>query len=495
MNSRAISWSICIAVFAIASSLAFAGPDSDGDGVPDSLDVCCDTTAGTTVDAQGRPLGDLDDDCDVDLLDYGILSMNFTGPGSGSQNGGPCDDGDACTNNDRLTCGACIGTPVDCNDENACTADACDAASGQCVNMPNDDAVCSDANLCTIADTCEGGVCRGTPRNCDDGNGCTVDSCDASSGQCVNMPNDGAACFDANPCTIADTCEGGVCRGMLRDCDDENGCTADSCDPISGQCVNMPDDDAACFDANLCTTSDRCEGGVCRGTPRDCNDENDCTADSCDPATGTCVFDPQDGLACDDGDICSHGDQCVGSSCSGSPYVCNDGLACTDEVCDGDGGCDVELKPGWCRIEGVCHLDGDQNPENPCLYCKASVSSDSWTMASGGCDDGDDCTFDDSCVAGVCQGIEFSCDDGRTCTDDKCRPDGTCTNTYDPLSGECFIQGACVADQGTNPVNECVFCDAPGTTWANRPAGTPCTDDGNPATVDVCDGSGVCVHR
>jgi len=53
--------------------------DTDADGVPDSLDVCCDTPEGLTVDDEGRPKGDIDDDCDVDLGDYALFVANLTG--------------------------------------------------------------------------------------------------------------------------------------------------------------------------------------------------------------------------------------------------------------------------------------------------------------------------------------------------------------------------------------------------------------------------------
>ncbi len=66
--------------------------DSDGDGVEDPTDVCCHTPTGVNVDGEGRPLWDLDDDCDVDLSDYALrfavlylpqfasLSRDFTAP-------------------------------------------------------------------------------------------------------------------------------------------------------------------------------------------------------------------------------------------------------------------------------------------------------------------------------------------------------------------------------------------------------------------------------
>src|SRR6266478_4797871 len=68
-----------------------------------------------------------------------------------------------------LTC------PTSCLDGNACTIDSCDTTTG---------AWCDDGNSCTQADACDGsGHCIGTPQpvgaSCDDGNSCTIsDRCD-----------------------------------------------------------------------------------------------------------------------------------------------------------------------------------------------------------------------------------------------------------------------------------------------------------------------------
>ena len=43
-----------------------------------------------------------------------------------------------------------INTPTDCDDGNACTVDSCDAAAGGCLNVPLD---CGDGDLCTL-DVC-----------------------------------------------------------------------------------------------------------------------------------------------------------------------------------------------------------------------------------------------------------------------------------------------------------------------------------------------------
>ena len=58
--------------------------DSDGDGVPDSIDQCPNTVPGASVDAVGCPpviFGDLDRDGDVDLQDLTGFEACASGPG------------------------------------------------------------------------------------------------------------------------------------------------------------------------------------------------------------------------------------------------------------------------------------------------------------------------------------------------------------------------------------------------------------------------------
>ena len=77
--------------------------------------------------------------------------------------------------------------------------------------------------------------------DCDDGNECTADTCDPAVEMCVHTPvGDGVACdFDGLPgVCIAGQCEEDPCASL--DCDDGNQCTIDTCDPVVGQCVHAP---------------------------------------------------------------------------------------------------------------------------------------------------------------------------------------------------------------------------------------------------------------
>jgi len=108
------------------------------------------------------------------------------------------------------------------------------------------------------------------------------------------------------------TCQPGT--GVL-DCNDNNACTDDYCDPQLG-CQHANNSDS-CNDGNACTILDLCNAGTCAGTTIVCNDSNACTDDSCNTGTG-CVFAPNSN-PCDDGNACTTGDVCGGSVCAGTP--------------------------------------------------------------------------------------------------------------------------------------------------------------------------------
>ncbi len=155
---------------------------------------------------------------------------------------------------------------------------------------------------------------------CDDMNPCTDDSCDPPTG-CRHTPNT-ATCDDGNACTTGDVCAAGRCTsGAARDCDDMNACTDDACAPRTGLCSH----DArtgSCDDGDACTLGDMCASGRCSaGAPRDCDDMNACTVDSCAPRTGTCAHDNRPG-SCDDGDSCTVDDTCTDGVCAGTPGEC-----------------------------------------------------------------------------------------------------------------------------------------------------------------------------
>jgi len=67
-----------------------------------------------------------------------------------------------------------------------------------------------------------------------------------------------------------------------------------------------------------------------------------------------------------------------------------------DDDDDDDTGCTD------CEIDGDCYADGDTHPENPCLVCDISRSTSEWSLNDGAsCDEGLACT-DNVCDAGRC---------------------------------------------------------------------------------------------
>ncbi|HEX3758367.1 MAG TPA: hypothetical protein VHW23_06655 [Kofleriaceae bacterium] len=124
----------------------------------------------------------------------------------------PCNDNNACTVDACVSLGSngfCSNTPApsgtSCEDGNLCNgAEACDGA-GACQPGPNASAgtSCSDGNACDGDETCNGaGSCvTGAPPVVDDGNPCTADACDANAGVShTNLP-DGTTCSGIGTCT------------------------------------------------------------------------------------------------------------------------------------------------------------------------------------------------------------------------------------------------------------------------------------------------------
>ena len=74
-----------------------------------------------------------------------------------------------------------------------------------------------------------------------------------------------------------------ICNNAT-DCNDQNPCTDDDCDPAQG-CTFLANE-ATCDDSNACTENDQCDQGVCNGSPLDCDDGDECTIDYCVPTMG-----------------------------------------------------------------------------------------------------------------------------------------------------------------------------------------------------------------
>ncbi len=316
---------------------------------------------------------------------------------------------------------------------------------------------------------CDGGQCTaGAQRDCDDQDACTVDSCDSISGDCRHEP---ISCDDGNRCTL-DGCEPAAgCAHDPISCDDANECTSDSCDTTEG-CVHA-DFDGECEDGDPCTEGEVCAGGTCGGgTAVDCSDQNPCTMDSCEAASG-CVNTPLPGVPCSDGDGCTVGDECDGEACvPGATASCDDGLPCTDDTCVPRGEtsyrCEYEVSAGACFVDERCWSAGDIAPDAPCDACSPEVDQREWVTKVDGkpCESEEPCPQGETCQGGVCTpipggpcedenkctidvceegecvlGLLLDCDDGNECTLDECSPYSGCWHEDHRGDTECALEG------------------------------------------------------
>ncbi len=425
--------------------------------------------------------------------------------------GKTCDDGNACTKTDACDkAGACTGVSYTCDTTNTCIAypQGCLATKG-CLGVSNDGIPCNDGDACTAwsgadptPDHCLGGACTGLPvtcddknvctndvcdkkkgclitqNTCDDGNPCTTDTCDQILG-CQHAVLDGAACDDGDACTDQTKCDAGKCKGTAVTCDDENGCTSDSCDSKSG-CVFLPgvDTQTTCDDLNPCT-EDACKSGVCVGTSKQCDDGNPCTQDSCDKLKGCVTVDLKENTVCDDGDACTDNTKCLSGQCAGGTVSNSCGACKVDADCnifDNNNKCDGAYSCKQSAVSGVklCYFDPtpvfcDSLGDTDCTKntCQTSSGLCAMTAALNGtkCEDGLGCTAADICMNGTCKaGGLTDCSKspeliaaGAACNDATCNETGkagayTCvilpkagTPTCDADGSGCTFNDSCLA--------------------------------------------------
>lgn len=131
-----------------------------------------------------------------------------TGPVLDCIEAADCDDGDPCTEDNCLN-SACDNQPLDCDDDVPCTVDSCNPSSGVCEHA-TDDAACADADLCNGVEVCDPmlGCQGGTPVTCSDGLACTADACEPATGMCsfdnIDACDSGDGCCPVG-CSVSDS--------------------------------------------------------------------------------------------------------------------------------------------------------------------------------------------------------------------------------------------------------------------------------------------------
>ena len=87
---------------------------------------------------------------------------------------------------------------ADCDDNTICTNDLC--SGGTCSHAPQDALPCDDGDACSDDDTCLSGLCSGATRECSDGLACTLDAC--VPGACTHTPS----CTGGTTCNVGGAC-------------------------------------------------------------------------------------------------------------------------------------------------------------------------------------------------------------------------------------------------------------------------------------------------
>jgi hypothetical protein len=255
MSSNARYWGIALLSACLSLGAANAA-DNDGDGVDDLVDVCPNTPPGIIVDVDGRPLGDLDGDCDVDVDDFQLFQGNVTGP---------------------------LAPPEICNDGIDNDGDGL----ADCLDPDCDERPCGPYDQICIAFTCD---CPfGHVELCDDG----VDNdCDGLV-DCEDPDCDGQPCGPNGLVCAGSTC---ACPSMVEICDDN---IDNDCDGL----IDCMDPDCEGF---VCGPSGQvCQAGncVCPGSVEICDDgiDNDCDG----------LIDCEDVAGCPSGTACGPGQACT----------------------------------------------------------------------------------------------------------------------------------------------------------------------------------------
>ncbi|MBI1825430.1 MAG: FG-GAP repeat protein [Planctomycetes bacterium] len=431
-----------------------------------------------------------------------VSAANGTACGSSAST--DCDSADTCSNGTCVPNYKASGT-VCTDDGNACTSDVCNGA-GTCTHpiKANGTACGSSAGTdCDSPDSCANGVCSsnhivsGTVCT-DDGNACTSDVCDGA-GTCTHpIKANGTACGSSagTDCDNPDSCSNGTCvpnyKASGTACtDDGNPNTTDTCNG-SGTCQHTtsscPDDGNPCtnevISGGVCTHPNKADGTACgNATSTDCDSPDTCSNGVCSSnykASGT--FCTDDGNACtsdvcNGAGVCTHPSKTNGTACGSSSNTdCDNPDTCNNGVCAPN----YELSGTACTDDGNACTSDVCNGAGTCTHtAKANGTS---------CSDGNVCNGAETCQNGACAaGTALNCNDNNPCTTDSCVATSGCVYTNAPNGTACGSQISTDCDNADTCSN--------GTCVPNYdPSGTACTDDGNPCTGDVCNGSGACTH-
>ena len=246
---------------------ALDGTDCGGGNVCQA-GACTTCVAGQSCPLPGKP-------CRAGILTCSAGIASCTDNGAGNE-GGTCDDGNACTKTDKCQNGQCVGSnPVTCTASDQChVAGTCNPSTGVCSNPTgNEGGACTDPSTpCLIGKTCASGVCSGG----------TTKSCPASD-----------LCHDPGTCDPST----GNCSNPVKTCTPTNQCYQAGCNPSTGCTNTVLPNNPPCVDTNPCTINDYCANGTCLGgNPVQCLDNAPCyptgTCSATSTTAYTCTYSP-----------------------------------------------------------------------------------------------------------------------------------------------------------------------------------------------------------
>lgn len=417
-----------------------------------------------------------------------------------------CDDHNPCTA-DICVAEACVHDPVPnigaaCSPATACKLGGTCDAEGTCDAANVDDGTsCADASFCDGTETCQAGICSGGPAPCDDNVGCTLDACTEATDSCTNSPMDGF-CNDGLYCNGTETCDAVAdCRsGIVVDCNDNVGCTADACNETADVCVNTADD-LACDDALFCNGVETCDRLLdCRPGIAPCKDAVSCTSDTCNEVLDVCSNIP-DSAACDNGSFCDGFETCDPVfDCVTHRGPCDDGIACTVDGCEedvdqctnapNDAACDDGMFcSGYETCDAVAGCLAGGFPCTDSALCTSSSCNEvtdqcEYTTDDTLCDNGVFCDGAETCGSAGCEiGIPPNCSDPFECTADSCNEN---TDQCDHAANDaaCDDGAFCNGPETCDTQSGCIQ-EAP----VDCTDGVECTDDFCNEATDTCDHS------
>lgn len=396
------------------------------------------------------------------------------------QNYQNCSDGLFCSSNSYCWNGSCVS--VFEKNQNPCILEICSEENQLVIFQSNITGHCSDNNLCTLNDHCDGyGNCIGYPKNCFDNNPCTIDYCDSLTGDCIfEELNDeflsNINCYDNNQCTT-DYFNRTTCQ-----------CEHDYYSMINKNCT---------INDNLCIINSTCsKEGVCIDNgyrkPFPNHFENllnkQCFEFFCDPKTGEYLIDILKNFTCiDEDDKCMIRGKCseLGECIQEQQKDCSDLNPCTEDLCfSKTGECiHIQLNENQLCLPYLPELPSNSsfiniNNNNIQFHCSYGLC----IPINDPCDDKLYCNgiekynpYTNSCILLEPQ---IDCNDFNPCTIDKCSEYllGNCLFTQKPGIGE-----PC----GNYTLGEC----SQGILQCSYPSGElKCIGEIKPQKKDICDG-------